>query len=66
MTFSLPVTDNKDAVCTNATTTNILVKNVNQPPVAQAIVRASTTVYGVTLEGSSSNDPDSGIITSYG
>jgi hypothetical protein len=32
LTFSLPVTDNEDAVSTNAATTNVLVKNVNQPP----------------------------------
>ena len=67
LTFSLKVTDNHGAASTNIATTSVLVKNVNQHPIAKATVSPSSTVNGgtvVTLDGSGSNDPD-GMITSY-
>ena len=45
-----------------------IVKNVNQPPIAKIPVLPSSTVNGgtyVTLDGSSSTDPDGGNIASY-
>ena len=64
LTFKLAVTDNDNA--TSSATTNILVKNVNIPPVANAgtnqTVNENTT--GVTLDGSHSYDRD-GKIVSY-
>ena len=57
LTFSLTVTDNDGLNSTAADSVNILVKNVNQPPVANATVSPSTTVEEdiiVTLDGSSS------------
>ena len=67
LTFSLKVTDNHGATSTNTATTSVLVKNLNQPPIAKATVSPSSTVNGgtvVTLDGSASSDPD-GKITSY-
>jgi K319-like protein/Big-like domain-containing protein/NHL repeat-containing protein/6-bladed beta-propeller protein len=68
LTFSLKVTDNHGAASTNTATTNMFVKNVNQPPIAKITVLPSSTVTGgtvVTLDGSGSSDPDGGSIASY-
>ena len=67
--FSLKVTDNHGAAYrTNTATTSVIVKNVNQPPIAKATVSLSSTVNGgtvVRLDGSGSSDPDGGKIASY-
>ncbi len=67
LTFKLTVTDNNGA--SSIASVSVLVKNVNQPPVAKAVVLPSplgiTADTTVTLDGSSSSDPDGGKITSY-
>jgi hypothetical protein len=63
LTFELTVTDNDDLTSTD--TVNVIVQNVNQPPVADAgpdqTVDEGTVV---TLNGAGSTDPD-GTIASY-
>ncbi len=68
LTFSLTVTDNEGMTSASADTVNVLVKNVNQLPIASAIVSPSSTVNKdtlVTLDGSKSSDPDGSTIASY-
>jgi len=66
LTFSLTVTDNDGSTSTNAATTNVIVNNVNQPPIANAgkdqTVNEGTA--NVKLNGTGSHHPD-GTITSY-
>jgi len=63
LTFSLIVTDNDKGTSTNTATTNVLVKNVNHPPIANAGPTSQTVNEGTTnvrLDGTKSSDPDTG------
>ena len=66
LAFKLTVTDNEGLSSTNNATTTVLVKNINNPPIANAgidqTVNENTT--SVRLDGSGSSDKD-GTITSY-
>ena len=67
--FNLTVTDNEGALSTNNnnSTATVVVRNVNQLPIANAgpdqTVNENGT--GITLNGTGSTDPDGGSITSY-
>jgi hypothetical protein len=67
ITFNLKVTDNQGANSTNAATTSIIVKHINNPPKA-VITPTNQTVNestaNVILDGSTSLDKD-GTIKSY-